>query len=121
MVNLRPLLTGQGTYGPLRGGPFKGPMHLWDHVAGPPAQNTVIVYKDGTVLEGNNFDITTTSAPEVHRIFQGGYQHRCDQEDDPLSWQALKDAGYVCWLPELDLYDENDQYTDVYPRPEGTA
>jgi hypothetical protein len=81
----------------------------------PPAQNTLVVYTDGTVLEGNNFGTEVFDNPDVHRVFVGGYKHVCMEEDDPLSFLALQAAGYECWLPTMDVYEPTDLYTDEYP------
>jgi hypothetical protein len=81
----------------------------------PPAQNTVIVYKDGTVVEGHLFGPDVYTDENVHRIFVGGYKHVCDPNDDPLSFAALAAAGYTCFVPTQDIYMPNNQYTDQYP------
>jgi hypothetical protein len=81
----------------------------------PPAQNTVIVYKDGSVFEGNNFGPDVLMDEDVHRVFVGGYKHALDPEDDPLSYGALVDAGYIFTVPTQDIYLPDDTYTDQYP------
>jgi hypothetical protein len=112
----RPHLTGQGTYGPLHVPGLRGPAHFWErHHSMPPAQNTLVVWKDGRVEEGNNFGPQVFTSPDVHRIFVGGYDHRCDPADDPFSFAALAKAGYSCFIPTQDIYMPNDTYTDQYP------
>ena len=114
----RPYLSGQGTYGPLRVPGLRGPMHFWErHHAMPPAQNTVIVYSDGTVLEGHLFGPEVFDDPDVHRIFVGGYKHNVTLADDPLSYNALIGAGYTMFVPSEDRYPVNDEYPvdDIYP------
>lgn len=109
----RPKLTGQENYGPLRLPRMKGPMHLWNHVSPPPAQNTIIVRKDGEVWEGNNFDADSLFGPDTHRAFIGGYDHRCDPVEDPFAFDALGRAGYSCCYPLEDIYDGPvDHYSD---------
>ena len=115
-MSTQPYLSGQGTYGPLHVPGLRGPAHFWErHHSMPPAQNTVIVYKDGSVIEGHLFGPEVFDDPEVHRIFVGGYKHVCDPADDPLSWNALAAAGYSCFLPTQDIYMTTDKYTDQYP------
>lgn len=116
MVDLRPQLLGRGTYGPLQPGPVRGPMHLWDHVAMPPAQNSLIVYKDGTVLEGQQFDTSQINDPDVHEFILGGTDFRC--EEGTFTHDALIAAGYTCgWGVDIDVYPAGDIYPtdDIYP------
>lgn len=116
----RPRLTGQGNYGPLRLPRVFGPMHLWNHVAAPPAQNTLVVMKDGSVVEGNFLSYEDMYGPLVHRVFVGGYDHRCDP-DDQFSFDALTAAGYPCKFVTEDIYDgPDDHYSspDVYVKKE---
>jgi hypothetical protein len=91
-------------------------MHFWErHHSMPPAQNTVIVYKDGSVLEGNNFGPDILMDEDVHRVFTGGYKHVVEPTDDPLSYTALVNAGYIFGVPTQDIYAPSDKYTDQYP------
>lgn len=120
MADLRPQLLGRGTYGPLRSGPRKGPMHLWDHVSMPPAQNSILIYTDGRVVEGSHFDGWQIAAPDVHLFIYGGANIRCDDLDQ-FSRDALMAAGYRCGFgPDMDVYDGSDQYTETYT-VEGTT
>lgn len=118
--DVRPRLTGQGNYGPLRI-PYTthARLHLWNHVTQPPAQNTVIVMKDGTVIEGNQFEYEDLYGPNVHRAFIGGYRHVCNVDEDPLSWQSLQAAGYKCEVATQDIYIPSDTHTTVYPLVDG--
>lgn len=115
--DFRPRLEGQGTYRWYDLPRLKGPRHLWNHRSNwpPPSQNTLVVYKDGSVVEGNNFGPDDLDPSLVHRVFVGGYDHRCNIEDDPLSWNALRKAGYDCLVPEQDVYMPTDVYTAEYP------
>jgi hypothetical protein len=91
-------------------------MHLWDHVSAPPAQNSLIIYTDGTVREGNNFapwEYDPILTPTVHRFIYGGTNVHCD-ELDQFSRDALIAAGYTCGFGvTMDVYVQN--YTDQYP------
>jgi hypothetical protein len=91
-------------------------MHFWErHHSMPPAQNTIVVWKDGRVEEGNNFGPEVFTHPDVHRIFVGGYKHVLDETSDPLSYAALIDAGYWFGIPTQDIYIAPvDEYTDQY-------
>jgi hypothetical protein len=94
-------------------------MHLWNHHQPPPVQNTIVVMKDGTVVEGVELSYEQMYGPLVHRLFLGGYDHRVTAAEDSLSWQALKDAGYKCAVPTMDIYLPSDQYTSQYPLVDG--
>lgn len=116
MTDLRPQLLGRGTYGPERLPRARGPRHLWNHVSMPPAQNSIIIYKDGTVLEGNNFapwQYDPIIDPNVHRFLYGGTNVRCD-DLDTLSHATLIANGYTCGHgATMDVYLPD--YTDQYP------
>lgn len=112
MVDLRPQLLGRGTYGPYRPGPYVGPRHLWDHVMQPPAQNSILIYKDGTVVERSEFDTSEINDPDVYLFILGGTDYRCG--DDQFVHDALIAAGYTCGFGiTMDVYVE--KYTDEYP------
>lgn len=116
MTDPSPQLLGRGTYGPERLPRARGPRHLWNHVSVPPAQNSLIIYKDGTVLEGNNFapwQYDPVIDPNVHRFIYGGTNVRCEDLDD-FSRDALLAAGYTCGIGiTMDVYLQ--KYTDQYP------
>jgi hypothetical protein len=82
----------------------------------PPAQNSIVVYDDGTVVEGAMFGPEVYTDETVHRIFVGGYKHHVTLADDPLSYNALVAAGYVFFLPREDRYPSDDDYPvdDIY-------
>jgi hypothetical protein len=72
----------------------------------------VVVNKDGTVVEGECLTYEEMYGPQVHRLFVGGYDHRCDPEDS-FSFDALHAAGYVCRYSKDDIYDGPvDHYSD---------
>lgn len=118
MVDLRPQVMGRGTYGPDRFSRLRGPRHLWNHVSMPPMQNSLIIYTDGTVREGNNFqpwEYDPLQTPTAHRFIQGGTNIRCE-DLDTFSRDALMAAGYRCGFgPDMDVYEASDEYTDTYP------
>lgn len=88
-------ITGQGTYGPLRPPYRRGPMSFWSrHHSGPPAQNTIIVYQSGLVIEGNNFGQDVLTDPSIYRVLTGGYRHTVDSDADPFLYDCLDVAGY---------------------------
>lgn len=124
MVDLRPQLLGRGTYGPERLPRVRGPRHLWNHVSMPPAQNSLIIYKDGTVLEGNNFapwQYDPVIDSNVHRFIYGGTNVRCGDLDQ-FSHDTLIANGYTCGVPHtMDVYVPSDKYTDQYPLVAGTT
>lgn len=118
MADLRPQLLGRGTYGPYRPGPYRGPMHLWDHVTQPPMQNSILIYKDGTVVERAEFDTSEINDPDVHVFIYGGTDYRCG--DDQFAHDALVAAGYTCGFGiTMDVYVE--KYTDQYPLVAGDS
>jgi len=76
---------------------MRGPRHLWNHSAGPPTQNSIIVYKDGTVLEGNNFgawEFDPIIDPNVHRYIRGGGAYTLANLDQ-FSIDTLIANGYT--------------------------
>jgi hypothetical protein len=121
--DFRPRLEGQGTYRWYDLPRLKGPRHLWNHRSNwpPPSQNTLIVYKDGSVVEGDNFGPEDLDPSLVHRVFVGGYDHRVTAAEDFLSWQALKAAGYKCVVPTVDIYLPSDKHSDDYPLVDGVT
>jgi len=120
VADWRKRLTGQGNYGPLRN-PYthRSPQHLWNHVGWVPAQETLVVYTDGTVAEGHSFTHEEMYGPTVHKLLVGGYDYRCP-EFDAFTLSSLKAAGYTCCNPDGDIYyidtlddeyDPNDTYS----------
>jgi len=117
----RPKLTGAGTYGPLRI-PWtrKHHLHLWTHVSTAPAGNTLLVYRDGTVFEGQQFPEEVFGDPDLYTFLEGGKDWRCP-DLDPFVLQSLMAAGYSCCEDRLDIYHPQDQYSDDYPREGGCS
>jgi hypothetical protein len=113
-VDTRPQVRGRGLTEYIQQPQRRGPMHLWNHVKQPPVQNTLVVWKDGTVSEGIEFGTDVFGSPDVHYILLGGHDYRCD-DLDAFTQDSLLAAGYTCGDPPIDLYAENDTYTDVYP------
>lgn len=102
-------LLGRGTYGP-RTPIGAGVSPLWQFFLGPPAQNSVIIYNDGTVVERETFENDDISAPDVHTFILGGTDYRTDVGS--FEYTALTAAGYT-WRNVYtgNVYDEN------YDRP----
>jgi hypothetical protein len=90
----------------------RGVSRLWTYFLGVPAQNSVIVYNDGSVVEQAGFDNDQIQDPSVYVFILGGTRFRC--ETGSFEYNALTDAGYT-WeeVPEYDVYTET--YTSQYP------
>lgn len=96
-------LLGRGTYGPrVVTGPGVSP--LWQFFLMPPAQNSIIIYDDGSVVERQTFENDDTQAPDVHTYILGGTDFRTDEGS--FEYNALTAAGYT-W--------RNVYSNDVYP------
>ena len=96
-------LLGRGTYGPrVVTGPGISP--LWQFILMPPAQNSIIIYDDGSVVERQTFENDDTLAPDVHTYILGGTDFRTDEGS--FEYNALTAAGYT-W--------RNVYSNDVYP------
>ena len=67
-------------------------MHLWDHHQPPPIQHSVIVYKDGGVVEGTDFMDWDIINDTVLLFIPGGSDFRCE---DGFVKTSLKAAGYT--------------------------
>ena len=103
---LQKQLLGRGTYGPLTNyGPGVSP--LWQFFLMPPAQNSVIVYNDGSVVERQTFENEDIKDPSVHTFILGGTDYRTTQGS--FTYDALTAAGYT-WN---DVYS-GDTYADDY-------
>ena len=96
-------LLGRGTYGPrtIQG---QGISPLWSFILPPPAQNSVIIYTDGSVAERATFENSEIKDPTVHTFILGGTDFRTDVGS--FEYDALTDAGYT-WR---NVYTDN-----VYP------
>lgn len=101
-------LLGRGTYGPIV--PVGG-SPLWQFKKKPPAQNSVIIYTDGTVKEQATFVNRDIQAANVHTFILGGTDYRC--EEGSFEYNALLAAGYTFRLaPAADTY--SDGYDKTY-------
>jgi hypothetical protein len=103
-------LLGRGTYGP-HVSVGAGVSPLWQYRHTPPAQNTVIIFNDGSVQEVAGASNLVLTGGTVHTWIYGGTDFRCEQG----SWEynMLTAAGYT-WrvLPDPDTYTQN--YVDNY-------
>ena len=103
-------LLGRGTYGPqVAYGPGISP--LWLYFLSPPAQNSVLIYNDGSVVERSTFDNRDIQDVDVHTFILGGTDYRTTVGS--FEYDALTAAGYT-WreVAELDTYTST--YQDVY-------
>jgi hypothetical protein len=109
-------LLGRGTYGPnIPMGPGVSP--LWQYKKSVPAQNTVVIYKDGTVEEMQSISLLTL-LDDVKLWIYGGTDYRTTVG----SWEynVLTAAGYT-WreVPAQDQYTA--EYQDNYNEAWGKA
>lgn len=96
-------LLGRGTYGPrVEFGPSVSP--LWQFFLMPSAQNSILIYNDGTVEERATFLNKDIKSPDVHTFILGGTDFRTDEGS--FDYDALTAAGYT-WR---NVYSDN-----VYP------
>ena len=103
---VRVQLLGRGTYGPRNiTGPGISP--LWQFFLAPPAQNSILIYNNGDVVEQATFDNREIRDPEVHTFILGGTDYRTDV--GTFEYDALTAAGYT-WR---DVYT-GDVYADDY-------
>ena len=103
-------LLGRGTYGPpMPAGAGISP--LYSYKRNPPAQNSVMVYKDGHVLERATFVNKEIQDPSVHTFILGGTDWRC--EEGSFVYNSLLAAGYTFRkIAPPGTYTE--QYGDTY-------
>lgn len=104
-------LLGRGTYGPdVQYG--RGVSPLWMYFRMPPAQNSVLIYTDGTVVESVGFQNDVIQSAAVAAYIPGGVNYTTTVGS--FEYDALTAAGYT-WetVPERDTY--TGDYTDVYP------
>lgn len=98
-------LLGRGTYGPyvIQG---RGISPLWSYFLPPPAQNSVIIYTDGSVVERATFENDDIEDPDVDTFILGGTDYRTDEGS--FQYNSLTAAGYT-WrnVYTNDVYDEN--------------
>ena len=104
------ILKDRGTYGPSV--PIgRGISNLWQFIRMPPAQNSLIIYDDGRVVEGSFFENSVLREPDVFLYIYGGTRFTC--EVGSFEYNALVNAGYTLEeIPEPDTY--TDDYLDVY-------
>lgn len=99
-------LLGRGTYPPrVVTGPGISP--LWQFFLSPSAQNSVLIYKNGTVVERATFENREIQDPDVHTFILGGTDYRT--EVGSFEYDALTAAGYT-WR---DVYT-GDVYAETY-------
>ena len=101
----------RGLYGP-QVPTGRGVSPLWSYIKMPPAQNSIVIYTDGTVVERAGFD-TSELRPErmVDTFILGGTDFRCD--DTSFQYQSLLAAGYeFVAFPEQNTYEGT--YRDSY-------
>lgn len=102
-------LLGRGTYGPrVALGPGVSP--LWQFFLSPPAQNSILIYNDGSVIEQETFENSAIQDPDVHTFILGGTDFRTDE--GTFEYDALTAAGYD-WR---NVYT-NDVYPETYDSP----
>lgn len=98
-------LLGRGTYGPyvIQG---RGISPLWSYFLPPPAQNSVIIYTDGSVVERATFENDDIEDSDVDTFILGGTDYRTDEGS--FQYNSLTAAGYT-WrnVYTNDVYDEN--------------
>lgn len=98
-------LLGRGTYGPRTiQGPGISP--LWSFILPPPAQNSVLIYNDGSVAERATFENDDIKDEDVHTFILGGTDYRT--EVGSFEYDALTAAGYT-WRNVYtgDVYSED--------------
>jgi hypothetical protein len=102
-------LLGRGTYGP-RVQTGAGISPLWQFFLAPPAQNSILIYNDGTVLEQQTFVLSDIKDPDVHTYILGGTDFRTDVGS--FDYDALTAAGY-----EWRTVYTNNVYDEHYDSP----
>lgn len=102
-------LLGRGTYGPQMVQGY-GISPLWSFFLPPPAQNSILIYLDGTVVERATFENDDIQDPTVHTFILGGTDFRT--EIGSFDYDALTAAGYT-WR---NVYTEN-VYPEDYDSP----
>jgi len=99
-VTVQQQLLGRGTYGPrVVTGADVSP--LWQFFLAPPAQNSILIYNNGDVVEQATFVNDVIKDPDVHTYILGGTDFRTDV--GTFDYDALTAAGYT-WR---DVYSDN--------------
>ena len=103
-------LLGRGTYGPrvIQG---RGISPLWSFILPPPAQNSVLIYNDGSVVERATFENDDIKDEDVHTFILGGTDYRT--EVGSFEYDALTAAGYT-WRTITGRDEYSEYYEDVY-------
>jgi len=104
-VTIQVQLLGRGTYGPRTiQGPGISP--LWSFILPPPAQNSVVIYNDGSVVERETFENDDIQDEDVHTFILGGTDYRTDV--GTFEYDSLTAAGYT-WRNVYtgDVYSED--------------
>lgn len=105
-------LLGRGTYGPsVVTGPGVSP--LWQFFLSPPSQNSVLIYKDGSVYERAVFENREIQDDAVFIFILGGTDFRCT--DTSFAYESLDAAGYT-WRLVVDQDTYGANYADNYNR-----
>lgn len=93
-------LLGRGTYDQqIIVGPGVSP--LWQFFLPPAAQNSILIYNDGSVVERRTFENEDIQDPDVHTFILGGTDYRTDVGS--FEYDSLTAAGYT-WR---DVYSGN--------------
>lgn len=103
-------LLGRGTYGP-EVAIGHGVSPLWMYFKSPPAQNSVLIYTDGSVEERATFENSDILADDVYLFILGGTRFRC--EVGSFEYNALTAAGYT-WLDIAEPNSYTESYQDAY-------
>ena len=103
-------LLGRGTYGPhvVYG---RGVSPLWEYFRSPPAQNSVLIYNDGSVVERATFENGDIQDVDVHTFILGGTDYRTTVGS--FEYDALTAAGYT-WREVAEPNTYTSTYQDVY-------
>jgi len=103
-------LLGRGTYGPsVPMGAWVSP--LWSFIKMPPAQNSILVFNDGSVVEKSIFENKDIKDPSVRVFILGGSRFRT--EVGSFEYDALTAAGYT-WQVITAPNEYSEDYEDSY-------
>lgn len=103
-------LLGRGTYGPqVAYGPGISP--LWLYFLSPPAQNSVLIYNNGSVVERSTFENKDIQDEDVHTFILGGTDYRTTVGS--FEYEALTAAGYT-WREVAAPDTYTSDYADAY-------
>jgi len=109
-------LLGRGTYGPkVSVGPGISPLWMYRHT--PPAQNTVVIYKDGRVEEMQSISLLTLNNDVALWIY-GGTDYRTTVGSP--DYNILTAAGYT-WREVPAQEEYTAEYQDNYNEAWGKA